>query len=566
MAAYREVIVGALRGSSLWDVESYSSPASGSWVAVRHRRFRVPDQGWKLHVSSSVARAEETLRRTLPHLLAEPVAFKAASSPDALAALNDGLGAYSQIGKFVTVYPGDDAQAVRLATALADATAGLRGPRIPSDRPLRPGSVVHYRYGSFGSLTLQRANGELVFALRNPSGELVPDVRTASFVPPDWARDPFTHAGVAAELEPERPLVAGRYLVVSPLHLSARGSVLLAVDLDDPRTCVLKQAKGGAAPHLGGGEPGERLQQEAEVLERLRGTAGIPTVASVVSQGEDLYLVMDDLGGRTLESHVLTLNRRGARVPIDRVIGWGRDLARILSSIHSAGFVYRDLKSTNVLVAPDLSLRLVDFELAAALGGTRQAPGFGTRGYVSPQQAGGEPPDVTDDVFALGALLFYLLTGAEPSQAPSPLTLLDRPLRLLNPGVPAALEALVARSLAADADARHSTMAEVDAALEAAASSCVASSSRSPAPALDARSRSLQLARRLADTLCRVAEPAPGGRGLRWVSGHPLTSGLEARDVNAGTAGTVLALAELVSEFADPEHRAVLAAGAVGLA
>ncbi len=76
-----------------------------------------PEQGWKLHVSAGEPFAEEVLRRALPILLGEDAPFKVAATRERLSRLNDGRAGLSQIGKFITVYPNNDAQAVRLATA-----------------------------------------------------------------------------------------------------------------------------------------------------------------------------------------------------------------------------------------------------------------------------------------------------------------------------------------------------------------------------------------------------------------------------------------------------------------
>lgn len=574
MTSFEPLVVEAIGarpdGGVGWTVALSGSGAgsTGSWLVVRHDSFSVPEQGWKLHVSAGVGLAAETLRRVLPVVLAEPVALKVAASAAALAALNDGFGALSQVGKFVTVYPADDEQAVRLATALADATSGLHGPAVPSDRPLRSGCVVHYRYGSFGGLIMQRPNGEMVFAVRTSTGELVPDIRGSSFAPPGWVVDPFVEAGVAGELPEEVPLVADRFLVVSPLHQSSRGAITLAVDLDQPRTCVLKQARGAARRPAAGDDAGERLCHEAEVLRKLSDCPGFPALVGVVADGDDLYLAMTDMEGETLERHVLALNRQGRHVPVGTAVALGRELASLVASVHSTGLVYRDLKSTNVMVGPDGSLRLIDFELACSPGSTCHVPGLGTRGYISPQQAAGEPPAFTDDVHGLGAVLYFILTGAEPSQAPDPLALLDRPIRLLNPAVPAAVEAVVARCLARDPRQRPQSSAEVGAALGAAG----AVNEPAGPPVAGARPQltageSLDLARRLGDSICRAALAGPPhDRGLRWVSEHPLTAGMTVLDINTGAAGTLLALAELVDAVGDPVHRAVLARGAEGLA
>jgi hypothetical protein len=538
---------------------------SGRWLRVQHPSASVPEQGWKLHVSATVPVAEETLRRALPVLLAEPLTFKVAATHEALGVLNSGIGTLSQVGKFITVYPRDDAQAVLLSVALDEATRGLRGPAIPSDRPLRTGSAVHYRYGGFGGLTVQLRNGEIVPALRTPSGDLVPDVRRTIYQPPDWAADPFLAAGVAGERPAPLPLIGGRYLVMAPLHRSARGSVYLAVDLDRPRRCVLKQATADSMIGRGGQDARDRLRHEAAVLRRLGPDPRFPAVYDLIEQGNDLYVAMEDVAGETLEEYVLRLARRGCTLPGAQVVAWGRELAAMLGTIHAAGLVYRDLKSTNVIVTPEDRLRLVDFELASVKGAD-VAPGTGTRGYLSPQQDAGVPPAVADDVYGLGALLAYMATAAEPSQAPRPAALLDRPLAMLNPTISPALADVVARCLHPDPATRFPDMTAVDAALAAVATraSVVApayGSESLPSAEADACHRSRDLARRLGDTLAAVAQPAPDGRRLTWISQHPLTAGIRARDLNTGAAGTLLALAEIVADLDLAAHRDVLRAG-----
>ncbi|MDF2760711.1 MAG: uncharacterized protein K0S99_3346, partial [Thermomicrobiales bacterium] len=185
----------------------FSVDRSGAWLQVRNGRTRCPEQGWKLHVSAGISSAEAVLRQTLPVLFAAEVEFKLAVSPIALAALNDGSGGLGQVGKFITVYPRDDAQLVTLAVALDEATRGLRGPRIPSDRPLRPGSLVHYRYGGSGDRIVQTPLGEVLPALVAPTGELVPDRRLPTYDSPPWAIDPLLEAGVAQDLPAPSPLI-----------------------------------------------------------------------------------------------------------------------------------------------------------------------------------------------------------------------------------------------------------------------------------------------------------------------------------------------------------------------
>lgn len=549
--------------------------ATGTWLLIRHPDAHVPDQGWKIHISSAVSAAETTLRHALSVLLAEPLVFKVTASLDILNTLNNGHGSLSQIGKFITVYPRDDEQAVRLAVALDTATRGLPGQDIPSDRPLRPGSRVHYRYAASGALRIQNRVGEILPALRTPEGGLVPDLRRPFYAAPEWATDPFLAAGIAADIPAPSLLVANRYLIVALLHRNARGSVYAAVDLDQPRRCVLKQAAKGAQLGISMREPADQLRHEADILRQLASDARFPRLFDLVTDDQNVYLVMEWLTGKTLENYVVERALRGIMLPARQVARWGGELAAMLATIHSAGLVYRDLKSTNVLVTGQGSLQLVDLELACKQGETG-VPGTGTRGYLSPQQDAGHPADFRDDIYSLGGLLAYMATGAEPSQAPRAATLLDRPLELLNPEIDADLRRIIMRCLEPEPSLRFPTASALSDSLDSIPKAAVATIPVSTVIAVTTRDglgdanghlpgQCKRLALRLGDTLCAVSQRPPGADGRAWVSSHPLTVGMYARDINTGAAGTMLALAELVDAYDSPVHRSVVEEAAVWL-
>jgi serine/threonine protein kinase len=562
--------------ASAWHVES--DHESSQWTRVGRKETSTAAQGWKLHISAGTASAEAVLRRAVPILLAEGAAFKTASSLRALGSLNQGEGGISQIGKFITVYPDDDAQAVRLAVALDEATRGLSGPCVPSDRPLSPGSLVHYRYGGFGDQHVQTALGRILPAISTPDGDLVPDQRLPVFRPPEWAVDPFVAAGVTGDLPPRNPLVAERYLITTTLHTSSRSTICLAVDIATPRCCVLKQARRGTMVGADGLDAIDRLRHEAAILGRLAPDPRFPTVFDLVEHEGEAFLVMEDVEGVTLERHVTALGASCHFLPLSQVVAWGRELAAMLDTIHAHGLLYRDLKSPNLIVTPDHGLRLLDFELAREIG-TRGSPfGRGTRGYMSPQQDTCEPGSVTDDVFGLGAILYFMATAAEPSLSPRPFNLLDRSVTLLNPNITPEVAAIIARCLDPDPHCRFQSMSALEAALAACADCARTDVPQVDRPAHDsARSPIGQItvgtpgtyaeqARRLGDTISAVARPAPNAHGLAWVTTHSAGARARSRDLNTGSAGTLLALADIVDQFDVASHRAVLAQAANALA
>jgi tRNA A-37 threonylcarbamoyl transferase component Bud32 len=573
--SFHDLLAEALGQAAARDAgwgESPSLDRAGVWLRARNGRAASREQGWKLHISANAASALDVLRRALPILLEENANFKTAASFEILASLNFGQSGMSQIGKFITIYPNDDEQAVRLAAALHRVTTGLAGPVVPTDRPLKDGSLVHYRYGGFAGRYVQTAIGEIISTIQDPTGAWVPDRRQPFYNPPKWAVDPFLAAGIAEELAEPSPLVGGRYLALSTLERSARSTVYMAVDTANPRRCILKRERRAILSGADNKDAGVRLRHEAEVLRRLMPDPCFPALFDLIEQETGLLLVMEDVEGRTLAHHVKDILAEGTLPTGEQVINWGRALARALASLHGHGLVYRDLKSANIMAAPDGRLRLIDFDIAQPLGAPMLPWGGGTRGYMSPQHAGGAMAGIQDDVYSLGAVLYFAATGAEPASAPHALDLLERPVTLLNPAVNPALGLVIARCLDPDLMHRYTTMTEVDAALTE-----VGPCADWTPPAIGAEVRPtttnealdnerhehlLGMAQRLSETICRAAQAAPDGTGMAWTSMHNLAYGVQGRDLNFGSAGALLAVAEAVMVFADPEQRVVAAEGA----
>lgn len=236
------------------------------------------EQGWKLHVSATLVSAPQVLARVLPILKASGASFKLAASPSYLGDLNSGASGYSQVGKFMTVYPQSDEQAVELAQRLDRATSGLAGPRVPSDRHLHRNSLVSYRYGAFAGLQLVDDLGQRRPAMREPGGALVPDERLPGFSPPEWTDDPFERAGIVEEaVRPDSALFCG-YLILDVLHQSAKGGVYLALDpsVSPPRTCVIKEARRHVASDSTGADIRLQLEKQHVLLQSLHGDVPVP--------------------------------------------------------------------------------------------------------------------------------------------------------------------------------------------------------------------------------------------------------------------------------------------------
>lgn len=253
-----------------------------------------------------------------------------------------------------------------------------------------------------------------------------------------------------------------------PLELIGRGgmgTVCRALDRGLGREVALKVLR-GAAP---GGEAGERLLREARVLARLEHPGLVPVHdAGVLADGRAFY-VMRLVRGTCLDDHVKALDPgRGPRL---------RLFLRVCEAVafaHAHGIVHRDLKPQNVMVGPFGEVLVMDWGVARLLGDAPDAPNdtprteptldtragtvMGTPGYMAPEQAAGQAAtaDERADVYALGALLHFLL-AEEPPSSPGGAGLRAAASRLGRP-VPRALAAIVSKALSVDPAQRYASV------------------------------------------------------------------------------------------------------------
>ncbi|MFE5327739.1 lanthionine synthetase LanC family protein [Embleya sp. NPDC056575] len=401
-----------------WDVRS-----DDFWCTVRPPGHAARAQGWKIHVSARTGDAPHVLGRVCDVLLPRRVAFKFAGDLERLRMLNSRDADRASAGKFITVYPDDDEQFMELVDALDEVTRELTGPGILSDRPCRPGSVVHYRYGGFGRRAVLGNDGGYRAVLTDPEGSAVDDAREAWFTPPSWAPDPWVRRARSApadasEAAPRRTevLIGGRFAVTSALRHSAKGGVFLGKDTTDDTDVVVKQARAHIEVDRSGRDACAALRHEAVLMRRLEHTGVTPRHVALLEEDATIFLAQERVPGEPLRAWVV-------RHAADPGVAWAlarplvEGLIRLVRTVHGEGLVMRDLSPTNVLVGPDGVLRLVDLELAAEIG--VPAGAAGTPGYRAPEQRpgvdGSHRAHPSADLYSLGGLFFLLATGADPA-------------------------------------------------------------------------------------------------------------------------------------------------------
>ena len=273
-------------------------------------------------------------------------------------------------------------------------------------------------------------------------------------------------------LESVRGSFAGRYLIERELGRGGMSTVYLAQDPKHGRMVALKVFEPDLGPSIGP----ERFLREIRVAARLTHPHILPLHDSGEMDGL-LYYVMPYIEGESLRAWL----QREQRLPLQQALDLGREVADALDYAHQHGVVHRDIKPENILIANGQAV-VADFGIARAVGGgaellTGAGGAVGTPMYMSPEQAGGNPDlDGRSDIYSLGCVLFEALAGVPPFSGPTAQAilvqrLLESPpaLRSLNPEIPAAVEAVVARALARKPADRFATAAGLSSALADAA-------------------------------------------------------------------------------------------------
>ncbi|WP_043638513.1 Stk1 family PASTA domain-containing Ser/Thr kinase [Nonomuraea candida] len=265
-------------------------------------------------------------------------------------------------------------------------------------------------------------------------------------------------------------LLDGRYRIESRIARGGMATVYLALDIRLDRTVALKVMHRSLAE-----DPAfvRRFIGEAKSVASL----SHPNVVHVFDQGTDndvVYLSMEYVPGRTLRDILRERGRLPAREALEIMI----PVLAALGAAHQAGMVHRDVKPENVLMTDDGRVKVVDFGLAKAIEATNQTRTgvmIGTIGYMAPEQVITGAADVRSDVYAAGIMLFELVTGQQPYDGETPMSVAYRHVHdtvpapsSLVPEVPPLIDTLVAGATAREpqhrpADATAMLVAAVDA-------------------------------------------------------------------------------------------------------
>ena len=258
-------------------------------------------------------------------------------------------------------------------------------------------------------------------------------------------------------------MIANRYEVFKHIGQGGMADVFLAMDTILNREVAIKILRSELCTDPVSVVRFEREAQAATTLSH-------PNIVEIYDVGEykgHRYIVMEYVPGRTLKQ---VIRSRGSLEP-DEAIDIEKQLVSAVSEAHHKGIIHRDIKPQNIIVKSDGSIKILDFGIAIAKGNiqvTQANNVMGSVHYLAPELAKGKPASVQSDIYALGIVLFEMLSGDVPFKADSAVQVAlmqmrnEMPsIRTINPSIPQSIENIITRATAKDPSKRYSSCVDM---------------------------------------------------------------------------------------------------------
>jgi serine/threonine protein kinase/uncharacterized membrane protein len=253
-------------------------------------------------------------------------------------------------------------------------------------------------------------------------------------------------------------LLKQRYRILRTIGSGGMGAVYAAEDIDlGDRLVAIKEMSQQKLSAQGITDAAENFKREAHMLARLQ-NPNLPSIHDYFTEGGHWYLVMEFIPGETLQKY---LAQHSGKLSVEEAVQIGSVLCSVLDYLHSQKppIIFRDLKPSNIMRTPEGEIYLIDFGIARHFkpGQAKDTAAFGSAGYASPEQYGHSQTTPRSDIYSLGGVLYYMLSGRSPAQTPFNLP----SLQTLNPALPSDLVALVTRMTSPDESLRPASMRAV---------------------------------------------------------------------------------------------------------
>jgi serine/threonine-protein kinase len=257
-------------------------------------------------------------------------------------------------------------------------------------------------------------------------------------------------------------LVDGKYRIIAQTGKGGMSTVWLALNEAVNKQWAIKEVK-KSSPSTSDQIIKQNLVTEAGILRHLK-HPHLPSIVDIFNEDDTFLIVMDYIEGRTLSD---ILKEQG-RQPQADVVDWALQICSVFKYLHSLNppIIYRDMKPGNVMLKPDGNIMVIDFGTAREYKhqSSEDTIHLGTKGYAAPEQFqdNHQQTDPRTDIYNLGATMYHLVTGKNPSKPPFKFL----PIRQVDRTLSSGLESIILKCVAPDPNERYQTVDDLEFALE----------------------------------------------------------------------------------------------------
>jgi serine/threonine protein kinase len=370
------------------------------WLQVGKASF---NKRWLIFISVIKSQLPEMLEEVLPVLKDRNISFQIVKTRLLHQYINYGRYGDNYVGRVLTLYPDSGDIARQVVAILSPILKLYYGPKVNNSIQIGPALFAKY-------CELERGTDGKRF-----KKEYIPR----------RSQIPF-EINAAYKVKSRKNRFFGKYyFAIKTLKSSSKGDIIKATRFKclSFKWCIVKKGKLHMVDDFWGRTIKDRLLWQKKVMEDLYDKMDVPKVLDFFEEKDDSFLVMENIRGSSLFQTIKSLyesgNWRSFNTSIRKwILDYYLYALQIVNKIHHNGYIHRDIKAENFLVLPNSKPFILDFELSYSLKEQCPAPPFQaiTPGYQAPEQLNNIMPAIKEDIYSLGALLLFLLTGTHPKE------------------------------------------------------------------------------------------------------------------------------------------------------
>ncbi|OPG94436.1 hypothetical protein B2I21_31110 [Chryseobacterium mucoviscidosis] len=402
-----EKMTGIYELDDIPDTYAVISEVDSVWKHYHVKGSKLPDQGWKIHVTALFDESQSLLDKVSRICIDEKIEFKHLKDRQSFIKVNSKNANRSSSGKFMTIYPVNIEVFIKLLEMISLATLEFKkGPYILSDKRWKK-SNLFYRYGGFKSILNE--NGE--HCIKDEQGNLIKDERTPFYQVPDFVKDFDDYLNTlnnSNDLENNGNSNLNRYEIETALSYSNAGGVYRATRKKDNLRVIIKEARPNAGLDGAAHDALSRQIKEYDALVKLKDVQGVVSLIEYFQEWEHHFLVEEFIEGGDLRQWLaqnFPFFRDGESMSnhaesVKKIL---LQLFTLIDQMHNNGIAMGDFQPANIMVSDDLTVKLIDFETALPVN-SQEKPNMMTIGFASQEMK----VSGARDWFGLKKLIRYL--------------------------------------------------------------------------------------------------------------------------------------------------------------